>query len=94
MRMMLLLMEACSAASSGEFTAHSSSRPSRAPAVVATVSGASVLIVGANAEVELPMGEYEFAFMDMDHGEHEHETERGGEKKKKSERRTTARWKV
>ena len=56
--MMLLLMEACSAASSGVFTAHSSSRPSSAPAVVATVSGASVLIVArygecANADVEL-----------------------------------------
>eukprot|EP00984_Skeletonema_dohrnii_P032352 scaffold26368_cov44-Skeletonema_dohrnii-CCMP3373.AAC.1 len=32
--------------------AHSSSRPSRAPAVVATVSGASVLIVVANDEVD------------------------------------------
>ena len=42
--MMLLLMAACSAVSSGVFMAHSSSGPSRAPAVVATVSGASVLI--------------------------------------------------
>ena len=45
MRIMLLLIEACSAWSSGVLMAHSSSRPSRAPAVVATVSGASVLIV-------------------------------------------------
>ena len=43
--MMLLLIDACSARSSGVLMAHSSSRPSRAPDVT-TVSGASVLIVG------------------------------------------------
>ena len=41
--MILLLIDACSARSSGVLMAHSSSRPSRAPDVT-TVSGASLIV--------------------------------------------------
>lgn len=76
---MLLLMAACSAVSSGVFMAHSSSRPSRAPAVVITVSGASVLI-DAVLKVVLPMtgGWWKFCHDDTQRG-----GGGGGEKKKK-----------
>ena len=86
---MLLLMAACSAVSSGVFMAHSSSRPSRAPAVVITVSGASVLI-DAVLKVVLPMtgGWWKFCHDDkLEEGDRRRERKR----RKVSSERTTDR---